>query len=194
MLACLVCRCDCNRALSESDSEDNGNPYRSLISLDPLEQQQQVAVLFDDISRSDSLEDDTYYDEFIVLPRQNAQQCVKLLEIARKESNDALIGPVDTQQQERIALTYEQAIGAAGGSLKRKIIREYDRVLAHFPVSEKAERDSRAAHDTAMIEQLDQETRCQAYRLAIRATSVLATKRALKKEYNAYLMRTRARV
>ena len=186
MLSCLVCRSECCRALSESDSADDGNPYLSVVQLDA----HSVAIHFD-YSVSDSLEDDVYYDEFIVHPRQSALQCIKMLDIARKEANDVLEGPVDTQQLERVALMYEQAIGASVDTLKRKIIREYDRVMARFGPSPVAERESRQALEVAQDELADHDTRCQAYRRAIRATSVSARKAALKKEYNAYLMKSR---
>jgi hypothetical protein len=190
MLACLCCRAEwCRSALSESDSENDGNPYRSVITLGA--EARPVSILFDDVSLSDSLEDDVYYDHFVVAPRQSAQQCTVMLRIARQEANEALIGPVTEQQLESITLTYEQAIGASEGSLKRKMIREYDRVLARFGPVACSERASADALQLARCEQLPHDERCQAYRKAIRAT--IATKKALKKEYNGYLLQTRAR-
>ncbi len=188
MLAFMCCRGELCRAASESDSENDGNPYRAQVQ---LEDGALVDIRFAALDQSDSLDDADYYEQYGG-GVYNPQQCTTLLEMARREANDALVGPPTEEQLRHITLCYEAAIGAADLLLKRRLIREYDSVRARHQACVEAEQQCAGALVIARSNLRDEASRRDAYRRAIRSTSRADHKKALKKEYNAYARQTRA--
>jgi hypothetical protein len=203
-------------ALDGDDDSTAVDPHLCQVRLEPIgraEQEEEeeeeddvVNIRFDDRTNdeeSESVEDELYYTTYMPAAASSslhrhvhlqtsgisAHIVVVMLRQARQEANRCA-AELRPEQLPNIALLYGSAIAAATRDrrLQRRIIHEYELVCAQFPpVSEQqaaAVEQGRRARDEAR----SLEERRAAYRAAIRLTRALEQKRALKKEYNQFLL------
>lgn len=160
-----------------------------------------IRVDFDFESLSDSVEDDRYYDDYVINKYSNyienndkrIFQACRMLETARNTVNTCTkLENWDESKVGVICMCYESSIGTLDSqqsTLKRKIIKEYESVKSRVPAN--CLQDSKIEIEDLLgnARRVDvcSEDRKKSYRIAIKLTVNMEVKKRLKKEYNEFL-------
>ncbi len=160
-----------------------------------------IRIDFDFESESDSVQDDTYYENYAInkysaiIPNDDKRilHACTMLSTARKTVNTKK-NNLTMNDMNMICMCYEQSIGTLGNkqqpAFKRRIIKEYEYVKSG--VSPNILKDVKIELNVFVTEarktENSVEDRKYAYRNAIKLTIDITSKKNLKLEYNEFLL------